>query len=917
MTIASLITVETFEAFLQCETKSKLYFRGAIGVDREFTDWKRGCRDRYRESGVAWLRANSAEHELYVGTPPFEALKQKRWRVIADYVVKSAEISARIDALELSLPVKHTKHSFYRPVRFVPNKKLILLDRLLLAFDAVAISQITGNVPPNGKIIHGCKYTAAVIPLTKLVGKAQAIFRKITVQRAETTPPLPVLNKHCVECEFRSQCKQTASEKDDLSLLATVTAKERQTQNHKGIFTVTQLSYAFRPRRSSAHRSLKSLKHDPALKALAIRKKQIHVVGSPIWNELGHPIYFDVEGVPDRGFYYLIGLRYKFGDCYVQRSFWAHDDSDEKVMWAECLDALAKISQPRLIHYGSYETQFLRRMKTRYSSSSTNFGLINRLLSSSLNLLSFTYSQIYFPTYSNSLKEIARFLGFEWSDGDPSGLKALMWRSDWETSQDSNIKRRLITYNAEDCAAVQRVAEAIVRVCGEQQAMDTAVQSVNVKSLTREYPQRFGPLYFAVSEFKQINAAAYWDYQRNKVYLRSSHRLQRTSHARERRSHKPERVNKFIHFVEQRPACCAHCGATQIYRNGRFSHTVYDLRFSPCGIKRWIVRYLFNRYVCRACRRGFNALPRQRRFGNSLGAFVIYQMIELRISQHAVARSLQNLFGLTMSVDTVNNIKARSAQKYEYTYQTILENIITGSLVHADETKVGTDGEEGYVWVFTNLENVAFVYAQTREGKTAQDVLRDFRGVLVSDFYTAYDGLECAQQKCLIHLMRDINEDLRKQPFNEEMKHIAYAFAGLLKPIVETIDRFGLKAYHLHKHRKSVTRFFDVLTERDYQTEVAISYQRRFAKYRDRLFTFLDYDGIPWNNNNAEHAIKAFARLRNVIGTNSTAKSMRDYLVLLSVAETCKYNGRDLLNFLRSGALDINGFDGGVGRQAD
>ena len=305
-------------------------------------------------------------------------------------------------------------------------------------------------------------------------------------------------------------------------------------------------------------------------------------------------------------------------------------------------------------------------------------------------------------------------------------------------------------------------------------------------------------------------------------------------------------------------------------------------------------------------------LPRQSRYGRGLGAFVIYQVIELRISQHAVGRSLENLFDLSICVKAVNGIKSRWAQQYEATYQAILEKIAGGDLVHADETKVTIDGTDRYVWVFTNLEEVAFVYVETREGKTPQEVLRHFRGVLVSDFYTAYDSLDCPQQKCLIHLMRDINDDLRKEPFNEEMKIIACSFAALLKPIVETVDQFGLKARHLHKHRRSVDRFYDVLSQRNYQTELATGYRRRFEKYRDRLFTFLGYDGIPWNNNNAEHAIKAFVRLRNVIGSNSTAKGMRDYLVLLSVAETCKYKGLNFLSFLRSGAVDINGFHGGV-----
>jgi hypothetical protein len=99
MTIASPISGETFEAFLQCETKSNLHFRGTIGVDLEFTNWERSRRDKYKESGLCWLRSDLQEHELYVGTPPFQALKQKRWRVILDYFAESVDISARVDAL--------------------------------------------------------------------------------------------------------------------------------------------------------------------------------------------------------------------------------------------------------------------------------------------------------------------------------------------------------------------------------------------------------------------------------------------------------------------------------------------------------------------------------------------------------------------------------------------------------------------------------------------------------------------------------------------------------------------------------------------------------------------------------------------------------------------------------------------------
>ena len=81
---------------------------------------------------------------------------------------------------------------------------------------------------------------------------------------------------------------------------------------------------------------------------------------------------------------------------------------------------------------------------------------------------------------------------------------------------------------------------------------------------------------------------------------------------------------------------------------------------------------------------------------------------------------------------------------------------------------------------------------------------------------------------------------------------------------------------------------------------MALSYKSRFEKNSDTLFTFLDQDGVPWNNNNAEHAIKAFARLRRTIGGTSTAKGVEEYLILMSISETCKAKGIDVLQFFLS-----------------
>lgn len=274
-----------------------------------------------------------------------------------------------------------------------------------------------------------------------------------------------MLNKHCVECEFQQRSRQLAVEKDELTLLSRMTEKERKSQHSRGIVSVTQLSYTFRPRRKSKRLAGQPEKHNLALQALAIREQKIHVVGKPEFKIVGTPVYLDVESVPERELYYLIGLRILSPGCrVVQHSYWANEPCEEKEIWASFLRALSTIESPQLIHYGSYEKLFLKRMKARYGADGSH-SFTDALVGNSVNLLSVIYGSIYFPTYSNGLKEISRYLGFAWSEGTASGLHSLSWRAQWELSQDDGLKQKLITYNAEDCEALERVANTIVRLC--------------------------------------------------------------------------------------------------------------------------------------------------------------------------------------------------------------------------------------------------------------------------------------------------------------------------------------------------------------------------------------------------------------------------------------------------------------------
>jgi hypothetical protein len=187
-------------------------------------------------------------------------------------------------------------------------------------------------------------------------------------------------------------------------------------------------------------------------------------------------------------------------------------------------------------------------------------------------------------------------------------------------------------------------------------------------------------------------------------------------------------------------------------------------------------------------------------------------------------------------------------------------------------------------------------------------IRKSYHLVLVTDFYGAYESLDCPKQKCLIHLIRDLNNDLLKSPFDEEFKTMVAAFAALLKAIVTTIDKRGLKRRWLAKHRKQVAVFFERLDSDSCVSEVAEAYRNRFLRHRDTLFTFLEHDGVPWNNSNAEHAIRRFAYYREVTVALHNEAGLTQYLMLLSILQTCKCMGLGFFSFLRSGETDIEAY---------
>ena len=167
-------------------------------------------------------------------------------------------------------------------------------------------------------------------------------------------------------------------------------------------------------------------------------------------------------------------------------------------------------------------------MKSRYGDAGQKKIAIDRLIENGCNILSIIYGNIYFPTYTNGLKDIASFLGFKWSTPAPSGQRSLLLRHTWEVSGDAHSKQELVAYNADDCEALESVVKTIQQVIPTGGGGPTAVRhpsAIDIDTLKPTWPYTLGRVDFALPELEIINRCAYWDYQRDRIYIRSNPRL--------------------------------------------------------------------------------------------------------------------------------------------------------------------------------------------------------------------------------------------------------------------------------------------------------------------------------------------------------------------------------------------------------
>jgi predicted RecB family nuclease len=242
-------TAELFEAYLKCPTKCWLLSQGAIGEGNAYADWVKAQNEAFHAVALRRLQEIVPENERVTAPPRGANLKVAWWRLAVDMEVSADNAVSRLDAVERVVSEGHDRSVQLIPIRLTSRNKLTRDDRLLVAFDAQVLSEVLGSDVDLGKIIHGNDHGTLRVHTGGLLGDVRKSTGKLAELVASGSAPDLVLNRHCGECEFRDRCRKKAVDNDDLSLLGGMTDGERRKLRSKGIFTVTQLSYTFRPRR--------------------------------------------------------------------------------------------------------------------------------------------------------------------------------------------------------------------------------------------------------------------------------------------------------------------------------------------------------------------------------------------------------------------------------------------------------------------------------------------------------------------------------------------------------------------------------------------------------------------------------------------------------------------------------------------
>ena len=284
-----------------------------------------------------------------------------------------------------------------------------------------------------------------------------------------------------------------------------------------------------------------------------------------------------------------------------------------------------------------------------------------------------------------------------------------------------------------------------------------------------------------------------------------------------------------------------------------------------------------------------SGLEMNRTFGARLESTVVYYRQEQHLSYQRTLETLQNLHGVEISQGGIDQIMQRAGREAVKQVGTIQAEIQQSAVVYCDETSSRVDGQNWWQWVFGSARAVLHVIRFNRSVDVIRDVMDGHQAeVWVSDCLPAQLLAPArARQLCLAHQMRNLQALLDRYP--------KYAWPFEMQELFRA-------AIHLHHQRdqlapprfrtqaRKLERRCDQLLKRTLRRPQARKLLRRYQKYREALFVFLQRTDVEPTNNLSERNLRPSVIHRKVIGCFRSGWGARTYAALASVIDTAALN---------------------------
>ena len=361
----------------------------------------------------------------------------------------------------------------------------------------------------------------------------------------------------------------------------------------------------------------------------------------------------------------------------------------------------------------------------------------------------------------------------------------------------------------------------------------------------------------------------------------------------------PEAVT---HAQDCKPGPCPACGGVVKISGLRARHQVIDLP----PIAPVVTEYRLFAGTCRTCGGPCEASLPPGVSARVTGARLLAAIGTLTGAYHLSKRQAQglliDLFGIELSLGAISEGEAEIGNALQGITAEAHAHVQRAAVVHADETGHKQCGARHWLWLVATQCVAVFLAAATRSTQAAQAALGEgFAGILVSDRYGAYAWVDQERrQLCWAHLLRDFAKMAERSGASSRIGDELIALAQRMFACWHRV-RDGTLSRKAFGYEMPVLRHrIEMLLQEGADCRHAATARtcRHILKRRCALWTFIDTPGVEPTNNHAERTLRRFVIWRKISFGTQSARGSRYVERIMTVAGSCKLQGRNVLDFL-------------------